>query len=733
MSIRKMLEFTKFVTGAVIREMKFAVKAYDALPSVLNYSVTGRCHSQCPVSARAESVRPEMSRDQGRQTLRHPFFGNVQSVWLSGGEITLLEDACERIRDICELLPKLKQIRISLDCADLEKTKQFIARLYSVAEHSQVQFWLGLSLNGAGERYDFSGSVPGPFENVVEIARGLQRKPNLSYEFDCAITHANCCRLDAALDFAERMKIPVKFYLATPVRRSGPEGDVNPAAGFSDKEKYLLELFFDKRRPVSGDRDRDEPIMERVLSRKRRSRRCTCGSEAVYLNPHGEIAVCAAGGKFFRQPEHLRAFECKKVLRADKKTLSREECRSCDQACVGRKTLRALIGDEWEKIRKSGYENELDYRSSLERYDQIMRQRPVPSGKASDMVLVVGWYGTETAGDKLILKTIVSREKGKKIIVASIKPYVTRWTCREIGENEVRVIPVYTQEFFDRCRKADKIIFGGGPLMPGFALGFGLRAFCEGSRKGKTLVVEGCGIGPVQEETPAASIITKILSLASIVRLRDTKSAGWARKHTGRTDIVVSGDPAEDTLRKRTVPTVLEKDKAVSFFLRKWPRVYADMPDDEYHKIQKIFDLEIVRSLDWLMQEGYRIHLIAMCHLFGEDDDRQYYRALLNGDAASRKMKNRLLPGIDEIYSPDGILDVMSRSVLNICMRYHSVVFAHGLKSEYIAIDYSKGGKIKSFLEDHGKLETMISLDRFRENLLLDKIKGALKQGQTPY
>ena len=52
----------------------------------------------------------------------------------------------------------------------------------------------------------------------------------------------------------------------------------------------------------------------------------------------------------------------------------------------------------------------------------------------------------------------------------------------------------------------------------------------------------------------------------------------------------------------------------------------------------------------------------------------------------------------------------MHHAEFNLCMRFHSVLFAETLGVPYLAIDYTNGGKIKAFLEAKNKLNRLISL-----------------------
>jgi len=63
-------------------------------------------------------------------------------------------------------------------------------------------------------------------------------------------------------------------------------------------------------------------------------------------------------------------------------------------------------------------------------------------------------------------------------------------------------------------------------------------------------------------------------------------------------------------------------------------------------------------------------------------------------------------------------VDSMLNSCHNICMRFHSVVFADTLNTSYTAFDYTGGGKILGYLTDNSKKENLLTI-----NDLLEKSK----------
>jgi polysaccharide pyruvyl transferase WcaK-like protein len=77
-------------------------------------------------------------------------------------------------------------------------------------------------------------------------------------------------------------------------------------------------------------------------------------------------------------------------------------------------------------------------------------------------------------------------------------------------------------------------------------------------------------------------------------------------------------------------------------------------------------------------------------------DDRQYARRLA-------RLVARADVRVDEVpRTPLETLHIMARSSLVVCMRFHSLVFAHQIGAPLVAIDYTDGGKVASYLDEQG-------------------------------
>ena len=104
----------------------------------------------------------------------------------------------------------------------------------------------------------------------------------------------------------------------------------------------------------------------------------------------------------------------------------------------------------------------------LEPSAPITRFRKRSNHQEPKHILICGWYGTETLGDKAILGGIVNSLRDAlgdfSLYVASLEPYVTRLTVRQMPELKGTIVYA-VEEAIRRVKEMDLVLFGGGPLM----------------------------------------------------------------------------------------------------------------------------------------------------------------------------------------------------------------------------------------------------------------------------
>lgn len=324
-------------------------------------------------------------------------------------------------------------------------------------------------------------------------------------------------------------------------------------------------------------------------------------------------------------------------------------------------------------------------------------------------VFIVGWYGTETVGDKAILGGILEcyrrQTSAVRFSISSLYPFVTRQTLKELGE-DADIVRVHGPRFLLSSALSDEVVMGGGPLMDMDALSIPLWAFAIARLFGRRRVVWGCGLGPLTQPRYVEAT-RRILLLASNVKLRDSHSVAWAAQLTGRIDIEQIADPAKDFVLSRR-SAIVAPDAAPSnilaCFLRDWPLAFGS--DSEYAQIKTQFETHLAACILDVCQR-YRLKPIfyAMHTLTVGGDDREFNRRFASTYLPNSQTKQELKPA-----SVDSIAKAMLGARLCVCMRFHSVLFAHTLRRPYVAIDYTLGGKVRNFLQDERQLQKCVSL-----------------------
>lgn len=322
-------------------------------------------------------------------------------------------------------------------------------------------------------------------------------------------------------------------------------------------------------------------------------------------------------------------------------------------------------------------------------------------------MLIVGWYGTETVGDKAILGGIVQAyhrsQPGTRITVASLHPFLTRQTARELGD-AFEVIPVYGFRFIYACMTSQEVVMGGGPLMNLEELSIPLWAFRIARLFGHKRIIWGCGIGPLSQPRYIKAV-EQILALATEIKLRDHASVVWANRLSQRDGIHMIPDPSRAYVASYPAAESTSEANVLACFLRDWPDQYiGERSLEEFHQTKAAFEYHLTAFIaDTCQEYGLQPKLYGMSTSAMGIDDR----------VVNRRLIHEYLPEASYDCKPSSvgtIIQAMKNARLCVCMRFHSVVFAHTLGVPYIAIDYTNGGKIEAFLEDEQAMDRYVAL-----------------------
>jgi polysaccharide pyruvyl transferase WcaK-like protein/sulfatase maturation enzyme AslB (radical SAM superfamily) len=683
------------------------------------------CNSRCEMCLIWKQKRDdEISPDALRRLMSDPFFSKVSHVGVTGGEPTLRKDLPDIFEAICSTLPNLKTTSIITNAIREKAVKDRVLACAAISRKYNADFSVMVSLDGLGEVHDTVRGVKGNFESAIQCIE-LFTASGLTTTFGCTITKSNAPYVDELLDWAEERKIYGRFRAADYIDRLYNNSVLNVIRSFDGIVGQHLGLFFYRlehsyeKSAVAKKTYRN--VRGMLAEGKRRQIGCAHHDKAVVLTSRGELLFCSPkspnlGSVLTASPAKVYASNISK-----RREMIEKDCGSCIHDYPSPITF----------LEKVSFAREHRRRARIYDCNHLVKDaRRLPAGRpatnlSSKKVLIVGWYGTETVGDKAILWAIVQRLRQRplppeSIQLASLYPFVSGWTIREMGLKGVEVVETYTKEFEQACREVDEVVIGGGPLMDLEALNHMLYAFNSVRRNDGIAVIDGCGLGPLSNPR-YVGVVQQLLRLASVVTLRDNKSVERSRSDFAITNATVVSDPAVDFVHAAVNQSSSEAEKStpyVACFLRDWSSEYsAGRSKEEHGRVREDFNENLAKLLAHLTSAlELPLRLLPM-HCFDVGgDDRRFGRRLaarlrpLLGPEPGAKIEVSRLP-----VSPFEIVAQMKHATLNVCMRFHSVVFAETLGVPYIAIDYTGGGKIRNFLADRGKLDRLLSVTQIAD------------------
>lgn len=333
-------------------------------------------------------------------------------------------------------------------------------------------------------------------------------------------------------------------------------------------------------------------------------------------------------------------------------------------------------------------------------------------------ITIIGWYGTETIGDRAILAGLMSffhkSYANFEIKLGSLYPFFSERTInedysfyKEIIKKDIK-IDIFNskdaKELLSAIKDSDLVAMGGGPLMDLNELFMIEYAFKKAKNLGIKTALLGCGVGPLFHKKYRKSVLN--ISLHSdIIILRDNKSKDNLEEiykefnKTFNSSLVkVSYDPAvECTLQFNRLHTKINKDY-IAVNLREFPLEYNKNKDSK--NINEELKSFIEGISDKFKDREIRLIPMHYFHIGGDD------RVFLNGIALELQKENI------KVQNPNLTLketmEVYSNACFNIGMRFHSVVLQTISSGKNYVLDYTepKKGKIFGFLSD-------IDIDRF--------------------
>jgi polysaccharide pyruvyl transferase WcaK-like protein len=336
-------------------------------------------------------------------------------------------------------------------------------------------------------------------------------------------------------------------------------------------------------------------------------------------------------------------------------------------------------------------------------------------------ITIIGWYGTETIGDRAILAGLISFFNKSfdnfEIALGSLYPFFSERTInedysfyKEIINKDIK-IEIFnstdSKELLETIKDSDLVAMGGGPLMDLSQLFMIEYAFKKAKKLGIKTALLGCGVGPLFHKKYRKSVLEISLN-SDIVILRDSKSKenleeiyGEFGKFFNEKLIDTSYDPAvECTLEFNKIYIRLEQNY-IAVNLREFPLEYNKSKNaKDINKDLKIFVDMLANKFS---EREVRLIPMHYFHIGGDD------RVFLNDIALNIQRENITVQNPNLTLKET--IGVYRNAYFNVGMRFHSIVLQTISSGKNYVLDYAEPnkGKIFAFIQD-------IDKDRFYDN-----------------
>lgn len=328
-------------------------------------------------------------------------------------------------------------------------------------------------------------------------------------------------------------------------------------------------------------------------------------------------------------------------------------------------------------------------------------------------ILIVGWYGTETIGDRAILAglaQIFTKVYGRvELVLGSLHPFFSERTIKEDFDTIIKtsyadvefsiVDTKNSRTLKEAILNTDLLVMGGGPLMDLRELYMIEYAFKLAKKNSKKTAVLGSGIGPLFNKK-YKKIVLSILKNSDVTVLRDQASFNilgeifddFSEDKSLLSNIGIAFDPAVHYAHSIQMKLDGKLEDYISVNLRAFPLGYS--MGLSHVKINQRLE-HIIDQLSYLFEDR-EIRLIPM-HYFEVGDDDRYF---LNEIKFSLDKKNIFVQ--NRPLSLEETIVAFKHSRLNFGMRFHSVVLQTIVSGRNYILDYTqpKVGKIAGFLNN---------------------------------
>lgn len=693
-------------------------------PTVIQFPVNDICNSRCGMCNIWQQKRDhELSPDELKGILRDPLFSEVAFVGLNGGEPTLRKDLPEIASVLCGGLPKLKELHIITNAIRHQDVINRTMAVGNVARIAGKKLSVSVSLDGVGEDHDRNRGVPGNFDSAVKVIDSLKEN-DIPVSIGCTLTAENCEGADDLLAWCVGHGIEdYEFRLGVEIRRVYNDGYdlMNP---LTPQQWFHLTMFFDKLsrdQRVGGAQQRFyKSLVDQIAYGSPRSAGCHWQTQGVTLDTRGNLSYCSVKSPVIGSALTDSAQEVYKSGLSTRRQIIKDDCANCRHDLMGPPPISEMVKQGIDEITEPWRRRlaQLNSQRKIQDTDftpHTLNHPTLPHPARWRSVVITGWYGTETQGDKAILGELVhflrTHSPDCQITLTTIDRKVSQQTIREMPELAgIDLVGLDQAVESGVVEQASAVIMGGGPLEDIGETEHVWRLFYEANRLCKARVIFGCGVGPFHNQRVKAQA-SAILQMTTGGFFRDQESHDYAVRLGASPELGVGCDPAlrylhrwaqarSERLESQGQPQIVREVPRLIGLVRANTCEYVaglsqQSLDDRNH--QTIKDMASVFEAA-ATHFGTTADLLPMHSLDLGGDDRLFNRQIAKAFFVPKRVS------VERGYlTLNQLLESIANADAAVAMRYHGHLFCMALGVPILSIDYTgEDGKVAALIKRIG-------------------------------
>ncbi|MCH2207053.1 MAG: polysaccharide pyruvyl transferase family protein [Lentisphaerales bacterium] len=654
-------------------------------PEILQLSVTGTCNYKCIMCNIWQNGRTDdLSVQDFKSILGTSLFSQIKCVGIHGGEPTMRKDLIEICQVITDTLPSLEGACILTNGYKGKSYADTFEHINTLFQSKGIAFSVLVSIDGLNEIHDINRGVRNSFSKASSLLFELLKR-NIKAFPACTVTQANIHQVREIHSWFKEKKLEYyTFRLASPIARLN-NNDCDHNWTFTNNQKFDLSTFFEDlaNMGVGGEFRQNiyNNLSDHLSMNTGRQTQCLYQSKGICLHYNGELSYCSVSGPSLgnaltADPEVLYSQKLE-----ERERMVSSDCINCLHDCCSINPSQDLRSRALPKARPTP-----------DKYTQAV---PYVNKTAEwKNVLITGWYGTETAGDKAILGALISQIRVKypnvHIFISSINDRALYQTMRELEVENFSIIGLDEIPSPSLIKQVQAVIMGGGPLEEINQTDFILRAFQLAAEYQVERIIFGCGYGPFHTQK-IQSMVEEICTLATSGFFRDEESLVRAHNAGIQTNLKVAYDSAFSFIHSKFQKK--QRHNEIIVLARAGTPQYWNKSSEELHEMDINFLDKIIPALARFANENQvTVKFLPMHQLNIGGNDRDFNNFIENKIQQSNEHFDYK---VEKGYLPiNKLVSYINRAEMTIPVRYHGHIFSAALNTPFISIDYT-GSKNK--------------------------------------